>query len=155
MWCFRHWNQAQRGMLLMTQKATTMAFLAVQNSSIGDLVTHSLTHSLTESLRTLLVDIQRATQEACDLWDTWSEWWENMTWPTFWQFLTNVALLTIFLTLFYNFQQFWHFLTIFDNFWQWCTVAIGTRDCWFNWSEWWRDYDPSSKNKMTKKKTRT
>ena len=32
-------------------------FLAVQNSSIGDLVTHSLTHSVTES-RTFTFDIK-------------------------------------------------------------------------------------------------
>ena len=47
--------------------------LAVQNSSIGDLVTHSLTHS------TFTFDIQRATLETCDLWDIWSEWWGDMT----------------------------------------------------------------------------
>ena len=43
--------------------------LAVQNSSLGDLVTQSLTHSLTHSVThgTLLIDIQRATQETCDL----------------------------------------------------------------------------------------
>ena len=38
-------------------------FLAVQNSSIGDLVTHSVT----DSLRTLLLDRNRATLETCDL----------------------------------------------------------------------------------------
>ena len=26
--------------------------------------------------------LQRATSETCDLWDIWSEWWEDMTWPT-------------------------------------------------------------------------
>ena len=52
-----------------------LAFLAVQNSSIGGRVTDS----------TFTFDIQRATPETCDLWDTWSEWWGNMTWPTFWQ----------------------------------------------------------------------
>ena len=25
--------------------------------------------------------IQRATLETCDLWDIWSEWWGQMTWP--------------------------------------------------------------------------
>ena len=38
-------------------------WLAVQNSSIGDLVTHSLTNSL----RTLLLDRKTATLETCDL----------------------------------------------------------------------------------------
>ena len=26
--------------------------------------------------------LSRAIFETCDLWDIWSEWWENMTWPT-------------------------------------------------------------------------
>ena len=43
-------------------------FLAVQNSSIGDLVTHSLTFTFA---------IQRAIQETCNHWDIWSEWWQN------------------------------------------------------------------------------
>ena len=51
------------------------SFLEVQNSSIGDLVTHWLTHG------TLLIDIQRATQETCDLWDIWLERWGAMKWP--------------------------------------------------------------------------
>ena len=37
----------------------TLVFLAVQNSSIGDLVTDSLSHSL----RTLLIDIKKTTKE--------------------------------------------------------------------------------------------
>ena len=37
-------------------------FLAVHNSSIGDLVTNSLT----DSVRTLLIDIQRVTFETFD-----------------------------------------------------------------------------------------
>ena len=44
-------------------------FLAVQNSSIGDLVTDSLS----QSLRTFLLDIQRVTLETCDLCDTQSD----------------------------------------------------------------------------------
>ena len=42
-------------------------------------VTHSLTHSLTHGV--LLIDIQRATQEICDLWNIWLEWWGDMNWP--------------------------------------------------------------------------
>ena len=53
-------------------------FLAVQNSSLGDLVTESLTHSLTVPFT---FEIQRATQETCDLWDIWSEWCRYVTWP--------------------------------------------------------------------------
>ena len=52
-------------------------FLAVQNSSIGDLVTHSLTvtdnHQEPPDNRqepgTFTFDIQRLSQETCDLWD--------------------------------------------------------------------------------------
>ena len=54
-------------------------FLAVHNSSIGDLVTQSLSHSLTD----FYFWHYRVTLETCDLWDIWSEWWGNMTWPTF------------------------------------------------------------------------
>ena len=53
-------------------------FLAVQNSSIGDLVTDSVSHSLTHG--TFTFDIQRATQETCDIWDNWSVWWGDITW---------------------------------------------------------------------------
>ena len=42
-----------------------LVVLAVQNSSIGDLVANSLTHSLTHS--TFTFDTQRATPETCDL----------------------------------------------------------------------------------------
>ena len=39
-------------------------FLAVQNRSIGDLVTNSLTHSMTKG--TFSFDIQKATLETCE-----------------------------------------------------------------------------------------
>ena len=45
----------------------------------GQRVTLSLTDSDTQS--TFTFDIQRATQETCNLWDIWSEWWGDMTWP--------------------------------------------------------------------------
>ena len=54
-------------------------FLAVQNSSIGDLVTHSLW--LTDSLSDFWFWHYRVTLETCNLWDIWSEWWGDMTWP--------------------------------------------------------------------------
>ena len=54
-------------------------FLAVQNSSIGDLVTHSLTDWLTNSL-TFTFAVQRTILETCYHWDIWSEWWGDMTW---------------------------------------------------------------------------
>ena len=58
-------------------------FLAVQNSSIGDLVTHWLTQSLSHSLThsTFTFDTQRATPETCDLWNIRSEIIGDMTWP--------------------------------------------------------------------------
>ena len=45
-----------------------IVFLAVQNSSIGDLVTHSLTHSVTHDFT---IDIQRAILKTCDPRDMW------------------------------------------------------------------------------------
>ena len=65
--------------MLFTSNALSLFFLAAHNSSIGDLVTHWLT----DWLRTLLLDIQRATLETCDHWDIWLEWLRNITWPTF------------------------------------------------------------------------
>ena len=32
--------------------------------------------------KTFREHLQRAIFENCDLWDIWSEWWENMIWPT-------------------------------------------------------------------------
>ena len=72
-------------------------FLAVHNSSIGDLVTNWLTEDFTNWH-------YRVTLETCDLWDLRSEWWGNMTWPTFWQFVLQI--LTLIDILFDNFQQF-------------------------------------------------
>ena len=72
----------------------------------------------------------RMALETCDLWDIWSEWWRNMTWPTFWQFLiffyifwqvstifnNNFWQFSTILTNFDKFWQFWPFLQFFDNF---------------------------------------
>ena len=50
--------------------STFTFFLAVQDSSIGDLVTHSLTHSVSESVRSLLISATsehyRAVVDTCD-----------------------------------------------------------------------------------------
>ena len=62
------------------------SFLADQNSSIGDLVT--------DSLRVLLL----LTYKEWPWRLVTFEWWENMTWSTFWQF-----------RIFYNFLYFLHF----------------------------------------------
>ena len=57
-------------------------------------------------------DKQRAILETCDFWDSWSEWWGNMTWPTIWQFLTIFKMLTI-LTIFKKITiDNWQLLTI-------------------------------------------
>ena len=48
---------------------------------------HSLSHSLTKDFTNWHY---RVTLETCDLWDIWSEWWGNMTWPTFWQFFLKI-----------------------------------------------------------------
>ena len=76
-------------------------FLAVQNSSLGDLVTHSPLGLVTHA--TFTFDIQRATLETYDLWDIWSEWQGNMSWPwpTLWQ-----LLILLFITIFTNFYIF-------------------------------------------------
>ena len=38
------------------------------------------TKTMTET-NTFREHLQRATLETCDLWDIWSEWWGDMTWP--------------------------------------------------------------------------
>ena len=50
-------------------------------------MTLSLTESLTHSLTNFYFWHYRVTLETCDLWNIWPEWWGNMTWPTFWNFL--------------------------------------------------------------------
>ena len=100
-------------------------FSCTADSSIGDLVTHSLSewgtflktqqqsdprdlrplrhlirmisrHDLTKKktmtktkaktktitkTNTIGKNFQKAIQETCDLWNIWSEWWEDLTWP--------------------------------------------------------------------------
>ena len=60
----------------------SLLFLSVQTRvwQLNRWHCHSLTHSLSESH--FWFDTQRATLETCDLWDIWSEWWGDMTWPT-------------------------------------------------------------------------
>ena len=41
--------------------------------------TKTLTRTKTNAFREHL---QRVALETCDLWDIWSEWWGDMTWPT-------------------------------------------------------------------------
>ena len=57
----------------------------------------------------------RVTLETFDLCDISSEWWRNMTWPIFWQFL-NCGQFWMILD---NAGQFW---TILDNFWWFFTI---------------------------------
>ena len=52
-------------------------FLAVQTVSET-----ALYLSLSLSTRTFYFLTFRVILEHCDLWDIWSEWWGDMTWPT-------------------------------------------------------------------------
>ena len=54
-------------------------FFAVQNSSIGDLVPWSVPWLGTTNNQSS--QQYRVTLETCDLWDIWSEWWGDTTWP--------------------------------------------------------------------------
>ena len=75
----QHWMKYFMGLKSTTIFLEIQAeFLAVQNNSIGDLVTHWLTDWLRVPFT---FEIQRATLETCDLWDIGSEWWRQMTWP--------------------------------------------------------------------------
>ena len=111
----------------VTNITNITSFLAVHNSSLGDLVTHSLTdcqtdwvtfwfwnirqlkseprdlwplrhlirvmrrHDMTKftktntktmtKTKTFWEYILKAILETCDLWDIWSEWWGDLTWP--------------------------------------------------------------------------
>ena len=62
-----------------------------------------------------------AILETCDLWDIWSEWWEDMTWPkntylpTFFQLFSKLFS-NFFPTFFQLFSKF--FFQILSNFFQ-------------------------------------
>ena len=63
-----------------------------------------------------------AILETCDLWDIWSEWWEDMTWPKntyIYQLFFNFFC-PIFFQLFSNYFQicFQLFFQLFLNFFQ-------------------------------------
>ena len=119
-------------------------FLAVQNSSIGDIVTHSQ-----------YFYFWHTKSNPRDLWPLRhlirvSKWWGNMTWPTFWQLVTILTFLTVFFYIFFlkilkifnnfdNFRQFWQLSTIFknvDNFWQFLqllTIFDNIDNFWQYW----------------------
>ena len=44
-------------------------------------VLETLRHLIKVMRRHDLTEYTRAILETCDLWDNWSLWWENMTWP--------------------------------------------------------------------------
>ena len=101
--------------------ALLVIFLAVQNSSKGDLVTQSVSHSLTGLL--LLTK-----SNPRDSWPLRHLIRVMRRHDNSWQFLTIPTIFDNFLLQFWtistifnnvdNFQQSWHFLTIFTNFWQ-------------------------------------
>ena len=72
----QRWWQRSRDNEVHPALVPSVTFLAVQNSSIGDLVTNSLTDWLTN----FYFWHYRVTLETCDLWDIWSEWWRDMIW---------------------------------------------------------------------------
>jgi len=45
--------------------------------------TNTKTKTMTKT-NTIREPCQRAILETCDLWDIWSEWWEDLTWPKKW-----------------------------------------------------------------------
>ena len=94
------------------------SILAVPSSregqSLDGLITDWLTHLLKNTSRERLSHLSPLTQR---LRDIWSEWWGNMTWPTFWQFFWHFSTISTIFNNFDNFRQFWQFLS-FDNVWQ-------------------------------------
>ena len=87
-------------------------------------VTDWLTHSLTQG--TLLIDIQRATQETCDLWDLWLEWWGDMNWPKK-KTMTGTKTKTKTMTETNTFRKHLQ------------RATLETCDLWDIRSEWWGD----------------
>ena len=75
------------------------SFLADQNSSIGDLVT--------DSLRVLLL----LTYKEWPWRLVTFEWWENMTWSTFWQFRYFLQFF-----IFFTLLKKWNILRICEHF---------------------------------------
>ena len=113
-------------------------------------MTLSLTDSLTK-VRTLLIDIQRATLETCDLWDIWSKWWGDMTWPKDLPTHLPVHLPSIcdsrdlFSTCSPLSQPFLNFFSIFLNFFSqlffWTfSQLFSTCDLWHlrHWLKYWQ-----------------
>ena len=63
LWAFWQFIRVMRGLDLTNKKT----------------VTKTKTMAMANTLREHL---QRAILETCDLWDIWSKWWGDMTWPT-------------------------------------------------------------------------
>ena len=86
-------------------------------SSIGDLDTHTLQLIVTFSLRVLFYLISKSNPR--DLWPLREliRVIRNMTWPTFWQFVTIL-------------WQLWNVLNFLLHFWQSVTICIGPMCTW-------------------------
>jgi len=67
LWPLRHLIRVMKGHDLTNKKTMTN--------------TNTWTMTMTKT-NTFWEHLQRATLETCDLWDIWSEWWGDMTWPT-------------------------------------------------------------------------
>ena len=107
-WLFStvHFEMCPQNICMKGCKVTLVAFLAVHNSSIGDLVTHSVSQSVSQSL--LLLSLQ---SDPRDLWplrhlirvmrkhDNPGDLWHLRHWLPFWQLRTwihdNLCYLTI------------------------------------------------------------
>ena len=72
--------------------------------------------------------LQRAILETCDLWDIWSEWWGDMTWPKQ-KTMTKTKTKTMTNTFGEHIQR----------------TILETCDLWDIWSEWWGDMTQPTK----------
>ena len=112
-------------------------FLAVHNSSIGDLVTHSLTDFYFWHYRVTIETLDQSDEES----------WPDQRFDNFWQFLTIFDN-------FDHFRQFWQLLTFltiferFDNFdnFQQCgrfSTILTISDNFDNLNNFWNFFDNS------------
>jgi len=108
-------------------------FLAVQNSSIGDLVTHSLTHSVSQSLRVLLLLWYKERPQRPVTFET-SDQSDEETWPDQKKPMTKTKTMTKTMTTKNTFRE--HLQRAIPE----------TCDLWDIWSEWWWDMHQSVTN---------
>jgi len=113
LWPLRHLIRVMRGHDLTNKKT----------------ITKTKTKTKTNTFRKHL---QRATLETCDLWDIWSEWWRDMTWPKK-KTMTKTNTMTKTMTKTNTFRKHLQ------------RATLETCDLWAIWSEWWGDLTWSTK----------